>query len=60
MDESKPRDGASVRNIGIINKSFMSYGEWLLASHTTLTLEDHSLSAVGDGLFSIFEAALHI
>jgi hypothetical protein len=39
------------------NDSF--YGEELLASRPTPKLEDHSLSAVHDCLFNIFEATLH-
>jgi hypothetical protein len=35
------------------------YGEQLLASRTTLKLEDHPLSSVYDVLFYIFEVKLH-
>jgi hypothetical protein len=36
------------------------YGEELLAPRTAPKLEDHPLSAVYDGLFSVFAATLHI
>jgi hypothetical protein len=36
------------------------YGEELLAPRPTPKLEDHPLSAVGDCLFNLFAATLHI
>jgi hypothetical protein len=57
------RTGLSVQVRGFLYKRFetetFSYGEELLAPRPTPKLEDHSLSAVSDCLFSIFAATLH-
>jgi hypothetical protein len=43
----------------IFRNTLIFYGEELLAQRPTLKLEDHSLSAVRDWLFSILAAILH-
>ena len=48
------------RQVFMIRKKISSYGEELLANRPTPKLEYHPLSAVGDCLYIIFAATLHI